>query len=87
MPIFRDNENEAGTFGPSMSAAMSLHRHNKSEESDDEKDGKDKKSEHLKKAKHHLDKALEEHEGMERAEDEDMHGGGLSELMGGEEEE
>lgn len=72
-----------------MSAAMSLHRHNKSEESEkDDKDGKTSKGEHLKKAKHHLDKALEEHEGMEHAQDEDMNGGaGLSALMGGEEEE
>ena len=91
MPIFRDHEGEEGTFGPSMSAAMSLHRHREvPEESEkDDKDGKtSKKGEHLKKAKHHLDKALEEHEGMEHAQDEDMNGGaGLSALMGGEDEE
>lgn len=88
MPIFRDNDSEEGTFAPSMSAAMSMHRHNKSKSDESEGDGKDKKGEHLKKAKHHLDKALEEHEGAEHAADEDMNGGaGLSEMVGGEEEE
>lgn len=90
MPIFRDNDSEAGTFGPSMSAAMSLHKHSKDKEGaeeDHEKDGGDKKTMHLKKAKHHLDKALADHESMEHDADMDMSGGGLSDLMGSGEEE
>jgi len=89
MPIFRDSDSEEGTFGPSMSAAMSLHRakkHGKDEEGAEEK--KDKVKHHLDKAKEHLDAATAAHDQHE--EDEEMmpmHGGGLSGLMGGEEEE
>ena len=82
-PIFHgdDGEDKEGTFGPSMSAALSLHRDKK-----EKKDGKDSKEEHLKKAKHHLDKAIEGHEGMEHAEEEDMGGGGIGSLLSDEEE-
>jgi hypothetical protein len=87
MPIFRDNDSEEGTFGPSMSAAMSLHRAKKDGK---EKDGdkKDKVKHHLDKAKEHLNAAAEAHEGHEEdQEDMPLSGGGMSALMGGEEEE
>ena len=87
MPIFRNNDSEEGTFGPSMSAAMSLHRakHGKKDEGDKEK--KDKVKHHLDKAKEHLDAATEAHEGHEEDEDTPLQGGGMSALMGGEEED
>jgi hypothetical protein len=80
-PIFHDDDSEEGTFGPSMSAAMSMHR--------DKKDKKDKdklsKDEHIEEAKKHLDQASggDEHDHAEP--DEDDLGGGLSSLMGDEE--
>lgn len=87
MPIFRDNDSEEGTFGPSMNAAMSLHRakHGKKDDEDGEK--KDKVKHHLDKAKEHLDAAAEAHEGHEDDEDSMSSGSGMSALMGGEEEE
>lgn len=90
MPIFRDQEGEEGTFGPSMSAAMSLHRAKKGgkKEHEEKGEGKDKVKHHLDKAKEHLDAATAAHEGHE---EDDMEGfpsmgGGMSALMGDEEE-
>ena len=79
MPIFRDEDSEEGTFGPSMSAAMSMH-HDKKDKKKSEKD------KHIEEAKKHLDAASESTDGGEHAEEEDSGGLGLSSLTGGEEE-
>ena len=71
MPIFKDSDSEEGTFGPSMSAAMSLHRAKKDKGEDGDKKSK---KEHLDKAKEHIDAAMDEHD---EHEDEDMPGMGM----------
>jgi hypothetical protein len=87
MPIYRDTDSEEGTFGPSMSAAMSLHK-NKKHGKKEEGEGKDKVAHHIEQAKHHIDAAHAAHSGA-GMEDEEMpgQGGGLSGLLGGEDEE
>lgn len=88
-PIFRDNDSEEGTFGPSMSAAMSLHRAKKGGKEDEkgEDEKKDKVKHHLDKAKEHLNAATEAHEGHEDDEDMPSMGMGLSDLLGEDEGE
>lgn len=86
MPIFRDNHEEEGTFGPSMSAAMSLHRAKKGGKEEEKDEKKDKLKHHLDKAKEHLAAATAAHDGHDDEDTMSMHGG-LSGLMGGEEEE
>jgi hypothetical protein len=88
MPIFREKEGEQGTFGPSMSAAMSLHRQAKAKADKEDEDEKKmnslkKAKSSVKKAKHDIKDAMEEHEGHE--EEDEMSGPGLSSI--GEEEE
>lgn len=84
MPIFREHEGEEGTFAPNMSAAMSMHRAKKGKKEDE---GKDKVKHHLDKAKEHIEAAHAAHAGDEDEDMTPMSGGGLSGLMGGEQEE
>ena len=73
MAIFHDEKDETSTFGPSMSAALSLHKEKK------EKKDKLSKDEHIDAAKEHLDAATgtgEEHE----HDDNEQLGEGLSSL-------
>lgn len=88
MPIFRETEGEEGTFGPSMSAAMSLHKAKKhGKEDEEEHEGKDKVKHHLDKAKEHIEAAHAAHAGHEDEMHDSPMGGGLSGLMGDEAEE
>jgi hypothetical protein len=74
--MFRDDDSEEGTFGPSMSAAMSMHRDKK-----DKKKEKSEKDKHLDKAKEHLDKAVAAGGDEHDPGDDDESSDGMSSLM------
>ena len=86
MPIFHDGEK--ATFGGTMGVAQHRSKSHAEPDAADEKDKKDKVSEHLHKAHEHVKAAMDAHDGAGHDEhDEEGGGSSLMSMLGASEDE